>query len=303
MAMQALALDARTPIATCENPRKKHRVLRCFFLWLCCVADPRSVWRGLAGYVWYLRDWRRYRRLPGAEPLRLIDSRPQVHDRTATSPFDSHYFYLNGWAMRRIVGLKPPSHVDIGSAVTFPCLLGAVLPVCFVDYRPLPARCAGMESVAGDITSLPFARNSVQSLSCLHVAEHIGLGRYGDPLDADGTRKAARELMRILAPGGSLFFGVPVGIARTCFNAHRIHAAHAVREYFGGLELVEFSGVHDDGGFVEHVDLAEFENDVYACGMFWFRKPRGANTRASSVHPRVNASASASDPGRNADLI
>ncbi|HEX3996021.1 MAG TPA: DUF268 domain-containing protein, partial [Acetobacteraceae bacterium] len=217
--------------------------------------------------------WRRYSQLPGAETLRWIDSMPQLHDRTSTSPFDAHYFYLNGWAMRRIVALAPPSHVDIGSAVTFSCLLGAVLPVCFVDYRPLPARCAGMESVAGNITSLPFASGSVRSLSCLHVAEHIGLGRYGDPLDPEGTRKAARELTRVLAPGGSLFFGLPVGIPRTCFNAHRIHAARVIREYFGDLELVEFAGVHDDCSFVERVTLSEFNDDAYGCGMFWFRKP------------------------------
>jgi hypothetical protein len=273
--MQALALEARIRVAASENPRKKHRLLRCIFQWLCCVANPRMVWNGVTGYGWYLRDWRRYSRLLGAEALSWIDSMPQVHDCTATSPFDAHYFYLNGWAMRRIVALAPPSHVDVGSAVTFPCLLGAVLPVCFVDYRPLPARCAGMESVAGNITSLPFASGSVQSLSCLHVAEHIGLGRYGDPLDPDGTRKAIHELTRILAPGGSLFFGLPVGIARTCFNAHRIHAAKTIRECFGGLELVEFSGVHDDGSFVERVALSEFEDDAYACGMFWFRKQVG----------------------------
>lgn len=242
-------------------------------MWLCCVANPRVFRKGLAGYIWYLSDWRRYSRLSGSEALRWIDSMPQVHDRTATTPFDAHYFYLNAWAMRRIVALAPPSHMDIGSAVTFVSLLAAVVPVCFVDYRPLPARCAGMESVAGDITSLPFASDSAHSLSCLHVAEHIGLGRYGDPLDAHGTSKAARELTRILAPGGSLFFGLPVGIARTCFNAHRIHAVRVIREYFSGLELVEFSGVHDDGSFVERAALNEFEDDAYACGMFWFRKP------------------------------
>jgi len=273
MAIQALALSAKIRAAGRGNPRKKHRLLRCIFLWLCCIANPLAIGKGLAGYLWYVRDWRRYGRLPGAEALRFIDSMPQVHDRTATTPFDAHYFYLNGWAMRRIVALGPPAHVDIGSAYTFPCLLGAVAPVYFVDYRPLPARCAGMESVAGDITSLPFASGSVSSLSCLHVAEHIGLGRYGDPLDAGGTRKAARELTRILAPGGSLFFGLPVGIPRTCFNAHRIHQAQTIREYFRGLELVEFSGVHDGGRFVERVNLAEFEDDAYACGMFWFRKP------------------------------
>ena len=43
-------------------------------------------------------------------------------------------------------------------------------------------------------------------------------------------------------------------------------------EYFKDLELVEFSGVHDDGRFVERVGLDEFSESEYACGMFWFRK-------------------------------
>jgi SAM-dependent methyltransferase len=256
-----------------ENPRKRSRILRCLYHWTRNVLDVRVLFNGIAGYAWFLGDWRRYSTMRGAERLRFIDSLPQLHDRTATTPFDAHYFFLNGWAMRRIVALAPKSHVDIGSAVQFPNLLGAVIPTCFVDYRPLPARCAGMDSVAGDIASLPFADNSLASLSCLHVAEHIGLGRYGDALDPAGTRKAARELMRVLAPGGSLFFGLPVGVERTCFNAHRIHAPETTCSYFEGLELVEFSGVHDDGRFVEGALLEDFSDDVYACGMYWFRKP------------------------------
>src|SRR6185312_4247600 len=134
MATQVQALEARIQTSAKDNPRKNHRLLRCIFGWICCVVNPRMVWNGLTGYIWYLRDWMRYSDMPGAEPLHWIDSMPQVHDRTATSPFDAHYFYLNGWAMRRIVALKPVSHVDVGSAVTFSCLLGAVVPVCFVDY-------------------------------------------------------------------------------------------------------------------------------------------------------------------------
>jgi SAM-dependent methyltransferase len=255
------------------NPRKRRRFLRCIYHWSRSVFDVRIFFQGIAGYAWFLDDWRRYKALPGAERLRFIDSMPQLHDRTATTPFDAHYFFLNGWAMRRIVTLAPKSHVDVGSAVQFPNLLGAVIPTCFVDYRPLPARCEGLDSVAADIGALPFADNSLDSLSCLHVAEHIGLGRYGDPLDPAGTRKAARELVRVLAPGGSLFLGLPVGVERTCFNAHRIHAPETIRSYFEDLELMEFSGVHDTGRFIERARFEDFGGDVYACGMYWFRKP------------------------------
>ena len=272
---QVLALETLRHTAA-ANPRQSRRLQRCLYYWTRCIIDARLLWKGIVGYVWFLRDRRRYAAMPGAEPLRFIDSMPQLHDRTATTPFDAHYFYLDGWAMRRIVKISPQTHVDIGSAVQFANLLGAVIPTCFVDYRPLPARCPGMESVAGDIAALPFGDGSLASLSCLHVAEHIGLGRYGDPLDPAGTRKAAVELSRVLAPGGSLFFGVPVGLERTCFNAHRIHAPETVCSYFDGLELVEFSGVHDDGTFVESAQLDDFAGDSYACGMYWFRKPATA---------------------------
>ncbi len=272
---QALALDAIGGAAR-GNPRKRRRVARCLYSWVRCVIDPRQFAKGLTGYGWLMQDWARYAAMPGAERLRFIDSMPQTGDRTSTTPFDSHYFFLNGWAMRRVVGLNPKLHVDIGSDIQFPNLLSAVIPTCFVDYRPLTARCQGMTSVAGDITSLPFASGSVGSLSCLHVAEHVGLGRYGDRLDPLGTRKAANELARVLAPGGSLFFGLPVGVERTCFNAHRIHAPRTICQYFDGLELVEFSGVLDDGRFVERAALTDFANEAYACGMYWFRKPERA---------------------------
>jgi len=214
-----------------------------------------------------------YSRLPDAEAIHLVDTWPQVHDRTSTSKIDAHYFYVNGWAMRRIITQQPRSHVDIGSQTIFANLLGAIIPVMFVDYRPLRAKLAGLESLGANILALPFADGSIESLSCLHVAEHIGLGRYGDPLDPQGTRKAARELARVLAKGGNLFFALPVGKPRLCFNAHRIHAPETICDYFAELELIEFSGVDDEGQFAECTTLDGFRASAYACGMYWFRKP------------------------------
>lgn len=236
------------------------------------IFDPLRAVRGLSAYPRYIGDWRRYDRLPGAEPLHAADAYPQLHDRTGTTGVDAHYFYTNGWAMRRIVAQRPAQHVDIGSQTMFVNLLSAVLPVTFVDYRPLEVGMEGLTNRSGDILNLPFADGAVESLSCLHVAEHIGLGRYGDPLNPHGTRHACAELQRVLVPGGNLYFVVPLGTPRVCFNAHRIHAPETILEYFTGLELVEFSGVHDDGRYVERVSLHQFDSSRYACGMFWFRK-------------------------------
>jgi len=238
------------------------------------VVDPIYIIRGLRSYPRYISEWRRYARLSGAEQMRSIDAFPQIHDCTGTTGVDAHYFYTNGWAMRRIVARRPAQHVDIGSQTMFVNLLSAVLPVTFVDYRPMEACMEGLTNRSGDILNLPLADGSIESLSCLHVAEHIGLGRYGDPLNPHGTRLACKELQRVLVAGGNLYFALPVGKPRICFNAHRIHAAKTIIEYFPGLDLVEYSGVHDDCCYVEKVDIDEFVDSEYACGLFWFRKPR-----------------------------
>ena len=256
------------------NAGVKSRRVLWLYRWAAQFFDPLLAVNAVRALPRYFRDWRRYSRMPSAEAVRFSDSYPQLHDRSRATPFDPHYFYVSGWAMRRIVADRPARHVDVGSHNLFANLLSAVVPVTFLDYRPLNARLAGLECVGGSILELPFAEHSVQSLSCLHVAEHIGLGRYGDPLDPEGTQKAARELTRVLAAGGRLYFALPVGRPRVCFNAHRVHSPDAIRQLFSGLHLVEFSGVHDDGRFVERIQLNEFRDNDYACGMFLFQNAR-----------------------------
>lgn len=108
-------------------------------------------------------------------------------------------------------------------------VLSANVKTIFVDYRPLRARLSNLVPLGGDIIRLPFRTGSVTSLSCLHVLEHVGLGRYGDPINPDGSRLAARELQRVLKPGGTLFLSVPVGRERVCFNAHRVFSSNTLQ--------------------------------------------------------------------------
>lgn len=95
--------------------------------------------------------------------------------------------------MRRILGTAPARHVDIASRTVLARLLSAVLPVTFYDCRPLSATLENLTCEQGNIVDLGIPSDSVPSLSCLHVAEHIGLGRYGDPIDPEGTRRAGAD--------------------------------------------------------------------------------------------------------------
>ncbi len=228
---------------------------------------------GLSKYPAYFTDWYRYSRMEGAEKIRLSDTYPCLFDKTSTTGVDSHYFYQGIWAFKRILANKPLKHVDVGSDVDFVGYLSAITEVEFVDIRPLTVSNIGnLESIKGSILEMPFEDNSVSSLSCLHVAEHIGLGRYGDPLDPSGTKKAAKELSRVLAKGGNLYFSLPIGKSRICFNAHRIHSPRQILEYFSDLKLVELSGSTDNKEFLENIDITKLENQKYACAMFWFTK-------------------------------
>jgi hypothetical protein len=235
--------------------------------------DPVQLVRACAAFPRFIADWRKYTQLPGAEKIRIRDLYPCLHDRLRATPVDSHYFYANGWAMRRILAQNPTTHVDIGSQSILASLLSAALPVTFVDYRPLHASLPGLECLSGDILKLPFRTGSIRSISCLHVAEHIGLGRYGDSLNPAGTFYACGELARVLAPAGNLYFAVPTGAERLCFNAHRIYQPQTICRFFSGLDLVEMSGVHDDGRYVEQVAKEVFALSRYACGFYWFRRP------------------------------
>ena len=225
----------------------------------------------------FVLQWYQYSRMPGAEKLRVADGYPCLWDRTKATPFDSHYFYVNAWAMRHVAASAPGYHVDLGSQLTFPSLLAAVVPVIYVDVRPLHAQVSGLWSIAGDATALPFRTSSIESLSTLHVVEHIGLGRYGDRLNPRGTRLAATELERVLAIGGTLLFAIPVGRPRVCFNAHRVHEPTEVPGLFPALELREFSAVTDEGEFRAQSRPSEMRGQEYACGMYEFVKSKPAN--------------------------
>jgi SAM-dependent methyltransferase len=131
------------------------------------------------------------------------------------------------------------------------------------------------QMASADLTRLPFPDSSVAPFSCMHVVEHIGLGRYGDPLDYDGDLKAMAELRRVLAPGGSLLFVVPVGRPVIRFNAHRIYAYSQIRGAFPDLALKEFTLIPDSAGetgLMIDCDPAVVEAQNYACGCFLFKR-------------------------------
>jgi SAM-dependent methyltransferase len=166
--------------------------------------------KSLTAWWRFWNSYRRYKQLapPHEQPL-LKYLYPCLGDDTEQTPIEPIYFYQDAWAFEKIVKQHPAFHVDVGSHHKFVALLS-------------------------------FKDASVPSLSSLCVIEHIGLGRYGDPLDPYGSEKAIQELKRVVQPGGDLYISVPLDDEnRVYFNAHRAFREEYLIMLFEPFQVIE----------------------------------------------------------------
>ena len=234
--------------------------------------DPIHVWHGFFGYFrFWVQFFQTRKHLKGWE-MPLLDLYPQPQDATKHTPMDAHYFYQQLWCFDHVLAQAPKHHLDVGSTYQMSGYISRITHAIFMDIRPIQADLNNLEVVDGSILQPPFEKESFSSISCLHVIEHIGLWRYGDPLDIDGSKKACHELAKLLKTGGLLYVSVPIGRERICFNAHRVFNPETIVKYFHNLELLDFSLVNDNKNFIEHADYKQFDHLEYGCGMFIFTK-------------------------------
>jgi SAM-dependent methyltransferase len=225
----------------------------------------------------FTRDALAYRRRArGSFALHTAHLTPVLTDFHAQAGIArGQYFHQDLWAARLIYARRPPQHVDIGSRIDgFVAHLLTFMPVTVVDIRPLETDVQGLRFVQGDMCRLDgFETGSVNSLSCLHTIEHVGLGRYGDPIDPEGWFAAVRELARILAPGGRLYLGTPIGHERVCFNSERVFSPKTILDAVADLELISLAAIDEADRFVPSADVNRIMALSYGCGLFEFTKP------------------------------
>jgi len=201
----------------------------------------RHLMNGCQRWKKFWQSYSQYQKLSSGEDL-LNNLYPCLGDDTAETYIEPTYFYQDCWAFEKIVQRRPSRHIDIGSHHKYVALLSKVVPVTMVDLRPLSLPLESLDFIQGSILSLPFEDNSVESLSSLCVIEHIGLGRYGDPLDYYGSKKAFDELKRVLKVGGHLYISIPVGTESiTAFNAGRIFSLDDVYKLLYPLKIISSS--------------------------------------------------------------
>jgi SAM-dependent methyltransferase len=238
---------------------------------------PKHVFSNLGALPTFLREMAQFRRQNTLEAFRpsFRHLYPILNEKSQPAGSASgHYFYQDLWAARKIFERRPEMHLDIGSRIDgFVAHLLVFMPVTLVDLRPLKESIEGLTFINDDASNLRrFSDASVESISSLHAAEHFGLGRYGDKVDATACFRFMSSLERVLKPGGRLYFSVPVGRERVEFNAHRVFEIRTVLRAFPELRLVSFSLVGDDGHLYTDMHPDDMPPSEFACGLFEFTK-------------------------------
>lgn len=220
----------------------------------------------------FWRDYFRFSRLAGERPP-LKKLYPILNEADRSAGDLGVYFYQAVWATQQIATARPGRHVDVGSHLFYVGILSTVVPVTFVDIRPVRLDLPGFMFQQGSLLELPFPDKGLASVSCLHVVEHVGLGRYGDPINPDGTRLALSELTRVLAPGGILYLSAPIGRPHIRFNAHRVLAASWILEWCRPLELVAFAAVDARGVYHPVAAVRDYDDAPESYGFFRLTRP------------------------------
>lgn len=222
--------------------------------------------------IWYIRQYVQYRTMEGnrsgqAKPLRIY---PCLND-TQPKQNVGNYFYQDCWAAKNVFHEHPEYTVDVGSTVLLVGILSQFTPCISIDMRPITAHLDGLTTMPGTVLKLPFNDNEVPGLTTMCVLEHIGLGRYGDPINPNGTEDAVAEIARVIAPRGIVIYSVPVGRDLLEFNANRRFRYEKAKSLFKGWEIVDTCILAPDPVAIDLEETLLQLKDPVAC--FCVRKP------------------------------
>lgn len=223
---------------------------------------PFETYSLLKGLPWYIKDYKKLKKqLKNVPNFPITKFHPVLFERTSSSGVASgHYFHQDLLIAQNIYKAKPEKHVDIASRVDgFVAHVATFMPIEVFDIRTLEHQVENIKFVEVDLMNIDAKmENYTSSISCLHSIEHFGLGRYNDPIDAEGHLKGIDSIHRILKPGGTFYFSSPIGPQRIEFNAQRVFSLEYIIPILKQkFTIKNFSYVDDSGALYKNVELTE----------------------------------------------
>lgn len=96
----------------------------------------------------------------------------------------------------------------------------------------------GVRYIRRDILSVNLEERFDYVLNA-STTEHIGLGRYGDPIGGDFDLQAMKRLWEWTKPGGRQYLTVPVGRDAVVGEYHRVYGWERLPRLLEGYRVVE----------------------------------------------------------------
>jgi SAM-dependent methyltransferase len=168
------------------------------------------------------------------------------------------YFWQDLCVAQKIFKNNPEKHVDIGSSISgFVAHVASFREIEVFDIRPLNETIQNVRFRQYDLMNKELLHPEyTDSISSLHVVEHFGLGRYGDPICYDGYLKGFENITYLLKPNGKFYFSVPLGDQRIEFHAHRVFSLSYLLEMISKDYMINsFSYVNDEHNFFPEVEI------------------------------------------------
>lgn len=236
--------------------------------------DLRKIW-ALKNFFRYKREKKTFIKLGGEinkNHMILSD-----YDDTAGTA-RGHYFHQDLLIAKLIHDHKPNRHIDVGSRVDgFVAHVASFREIEILDIRNLEkSEHENIKFVQADLME-PQDKISTDSLSCLHVIEHFGLGRYNDKIDVEGHTKGITNLVGMVKKNGRLYISFPIGRKdKTYFNANRIFHVNTIFNHpdiKSSMKLLRFDFVDDFGKLYQNTNIEYVPKKIkYGCGIYTFEK-------------------------------
>jgi SAM-dependent methyltransferase len=154
-------------------------------------------------------------------------------------------------ALYHVLAMSPGKVLDAGGYTSvIPLHLASLgYQVWVVDMREYPFEHPNLSFSRQDICNLKFPDEFFDIVISISVIEHIGLGKYSDPIYEDGDKRAMVELNRVLSKSGKMVISLPFGV-REMGEGLRVYDRAAIDALFRDLEIQELLFFERHSGMV-----------------------------------------------------
>lgn len=229
----------------------------------------------LKGNIRYYNNFKAFKKAGG----KISNKYKIINEFKSNAGKLGHYFIQDLCVAQKIYENKPESHYDIGSRIDgFVAHVASFMPITLLDIRPMGNIAKNINFIQADLMAADFSLNEkISSISCLHVIEHFGLGRYGDKVDINGHIKGFENIIKLVEKKGIIYISFPIAeIDRVEFNAHRVFNQKSIFDWSNlvkELLLLQFDYIDDKGSLYVNHDIDEMIKDIkYGVGIYTFQK-------------------------------